>query len=61
MSEAVNHPPHYTTGRNQQINIKATAETIARFYRLADENHVPLGALLEQALAALEQSQTKTG
>ena len=51
-------PPRrrYTTGRNQQINIKATAETIARFYRLADEKHVPLGELLDQALIALEQA-----
>ena len=28
----------YTTGRNQQMNVKATPETIARFYRLADEH-----------------------
>lgn len=47
----------YTTGRNQQINVKATAETIARFYRLADERKVPLGELLEQALIALEHSE----
>lgn len=47
----------YTTGRNQQLNIKATAETIARFYRLADERRVPLGALLEEALTALEQTR----
>jgi hypothetical protein len=26
----------YTTGRNQQINFKATAATIERFYRIAD-------------------------
>lgn len=48
----------YTTGRNKQINIKATDETIERLYRLADERKVPLGELLEQALAALEQSST---
>ncbi len=46
----------YTTGRNQQINVKATPETIARFYRLADERKVVLGELLELALDALEQA-----
>ena len=46
----------YTTGRNQQLNVKATAETVARFYRLADQQGVPLGELLEQALQALEKS-----
>jgi hypothetical protein len=45
----------YTTGRNQQLNVKATAETIARFYRLADQKRVTLGELLEQALESLEQ------
>lgn len=45
----------HTTGRNQQINVKATPETIARFYRLADERKVVLGELLELALKALEQ------
>ena len=44
----------HTTGRNQQLNVKATPETIARFYRLADERQVVLGELLEQALEALE-------
>lgn len=44
----------HTTGRNQQLNVKATSETIARFYRLADERQVVLGELLEQALEALE-------
>lgn len=45
----------YVTGRNQQLNIKATAETIERFYKLADQRHVPLGQLLEEALEALER------
>lgn len=44
----------HTTGRNQQINVKATPETIAKFYRLADERKVVLGELLELALEALE-------
>ena len=47
----------YTTGRNRQINIKATQETIDRLYRLADEKNMPLGELLDVALDALEQSK----
>jgi len=47
----------YTTGRNQQINFKATATTVDRFYRIADEKHLPLCELLEQALDALEHSE----
>lgn len=50
----------YTTGRNQQLNIKATAETVERFYRLADQQSVPLGELLEQALRALEKDLQKS-
>jgi len=42
------------TGRNRQINIKATEETIDTLYRVADDLGLPLGAVLEQALAALE-------
>jgi hypothetical protein len=49
-------PPRrrFRTGRNQQINIKATFETITRLYALADAQRVPLGELLERALDALE-------
>lgn len=47
------------TGRNQQINVKATAETIQQLYRLADERNVPLGELLSLALDALESSAQK--
>ena len=46
----------YTTGRNQQLNVKATAGTVERFYRLADQQGVPLGELLDQALQALEKA-----
>lgn len=47
-----------TTGRNQQINIKATEETVAELYRVADELDLPLGAVLEQALQALVASKS---
>ncbi|KAI3593369.1 hypothetical protein D9X30_1679 (plasmid) [Cupriavidus sp. U2] len=45
----------FTTGRNQQLNIKATADTVARFNRLADELNLPAGALLERAVQILEE------
>jgi hypothetical protein len=47
----------YTTGRNRQFNIKATAETVERFYKMADERRVPLCELLEQALDALDRAR----
>lgn len=46
-------PRRHVTGRNRQINIKATEETITELYRIADEMRLPLGAVLEHALAAL--------
>jgi hypothetical protein len=46
----------YTTGRNQQLNFKATAVTVDRFYKMADERDVPLCKLLEQALDALQRA-----
>lgn len=46
-------PRRHTTGRNRQINIKATEETIEELYRIADKMGVPLGAVLERALASL--------
>ena len=46
-------PRRRITGRNQQLNVKATAETIEKFYAMADAMDVPLGELLERALVAL--------
>jgi hypothetical protein len=48
-------PRTHRTGRNQQFNAKATAETIAKIYKLADEKKVPLGELLRLAVDALER------
>ena len=48
-------PRRRTTGRNRQINIKATEETIDTLYRVADDLDLPLGAVLERALEALEE------
>lgn len=47
----------YKTGRNQQLNIKATAETVALFGALADRNGWSMAETLEQALAALQKLQ----
>jgi hypothetical protein len=44
----------YRTGRNQQLNIKATEQTINQFYRLADQENITLAELLERALNAFE-------
>lgn len=53
--KSIKQQRRYRTGRNQQINIKATEQTIKKFYRLADKDNVPLGELLERALNALEK------
>ena len=47
-------PRIYRTGRNQQFNAKATAETIQRFYKVADEKRVTLGEVMKLGLDALE-------
>lgn len=52
-SSPARQPRRRTTGRNRQINIKATEETIETLYRVADEMDLPLGAVLERALEAL--------
>jgi len=54
---APRQPRRHVTGRNRQINIKATEETITELYRIADAMNLPLGAVLEQALVALAAQQ----
>lgn len=49
-------PRTHRTGRNQQFNAKATAETIDKIYKLADELRIPLGELLRRAVDALERA-----
>jgi hypothetical protein len=51
-------PRRFTTGRNQQLNLKATPQTIERFYRLADEKRLTLCETLELALDALERGDS---
>jgi len=50
----------HTTGRNQQLNIKATAGTIDRFYAIADRKGVSLCEVLEQALDALDLKDSRS-
>jgi hypothetical protein len=49
-------PRRHRTGRNIQLNIKARAETIERFYAIADHNGWVLGETFERAIAALERT-----
>jgi hypothetical protein len=46
----------YRTGRNQHLGIRATDETVQRFYKAADDRNVPLGELLRLALDALDRA-----
>jgi hypothetical protein len=48
-------PRRHRTGRNIQLNIKARAETIERFYAIADRNRWVLGETFERAIEALER------
>lgn len=45
----------YRTGRNRHLGIKATTETLERFYKIADARNLPLGEVLRLALDALEK------
>ena len=42
------------TGRNAQINIKTTPETIEKIYQIADQKGWGIGETLERAIKALE-------
>jgi hypothetical protein len=47
----------YRTGRNQHLGIKATEETVERFYKAAEaRNNIQHGELLRLALDALERA-----
>jgi hypothetical protein len=49
-------PRRHRTGRNIQLNIKARAEAIERFYAIADRHKWVLGETFERAIAALERA-----
>lgn len=44
-----------TTGRSEQVNIKTTFAAKKRLMEISVERDMPLGEILEQALAALER------
>lgn len=48
-------PRRYRTGRNIQLNIKVRADTLERFYALADRQGWVLGEALEHAVDALDR------
>lgn len=48
----------HTTGRNKQLNIKATDDAIARFYAIADARGWVLGEAFEHAINALEKQRS---
>jgi hypothetical protein len=54
--QAPQRPPRrHRTGRNIQLNLKASQETVDEFYRIADSQGWVLGQTLEQAIAALRR------
>jgi hypothetical protein len=55
---ATREPRRHRTGRNIQFNIKAQAQTIDRFYRIADKQGWVLGETFERAVAALDRDLT---
>jgi hypothetical protein len=48
-------PRRYRTGRNVQLNVKVSSETLAAFYAIADAQGWILGETLERAVAALKR------
>jgi len=48
-------PRRHRTGRNIQLNIKARADAIERFYAISDRKGWVLGETFERAIAALER------
>jgi len=54
-------PRIHRTGRNQQFNAKATAETISRVYKQADEMKVTLGEWMKRAVDALDRAGAAPG
>jgi hypothetical protein len=47
-------PRRHRTGRNVQLNLKASQETVDAFYAISDKNGWVLGETLERAIQALQ-------
>jgi hypothetical protein len=48
-------PRRHRTGRNVQLNIKATAEAVEAFYAITDRESWVLGETFERAIEALQR------
>jgi hypothetical protein len=48
-------PRRHRTGRNVQLNLKASQETVDAFYAVTDKNDWVLGETLERAIQALQR------
>jgi hypothetical protein len=48
-------PRQHRTGRNVQLNLKASQETVDAFYAISDKKDWVLGETLERAVQALER------
>jgi hypothetical protein len=48
-------PRQHRTGRNVQLNVKASQETVDTFYTISDKNHWVLGETFERAMQALQR------
>jgi hypothetical protein len=46
----------FRTGRNMQLNIKASADTVGRFIAISDAYEWPSGLTMEHAIGALERA-----
>jgi hypothetical protein len=49
----------HRTGRNEQLNVKVTAQTLALFYKISDQQKWVLGETLERAVRALQREIQK--
>jgi chemotaxis protein histidine kinase CheA len=58
VKSAPSNKRYWRTGRNVQLNVKVTAETISRFTALAQQTKLPQGELLRRALDAYEEKMT---
>ena len=48
-------PRRHRTGRNVQLNLKASQETVDAFYAISDKNDWVLGETLEMAIQSLQR------
>ncbi len=48
-------PRRHRTGRNVQLNLKASQETVNAFYAISDKNDWVLGETLERAIHSLQR------